>query len=149
MGALGDLIPKNTRIKLAENILFLGSVVSIYDEDAKKIKRHIIVGFDNGKIATATVRINSKKNPNFYRNYNEQKLCYFIKSKGNKFLEWDSTVDCSDLIEWPTENLKEILLEESSTFMGQVEDRELDTIRSVIADADTIPPKKKKKYKLK
>lgn len=149
MDALGDLIPKELRSKLAENVLILGSVISVYDEDADKIKRHIIIGFNDGKIATATVRINSKKNPNFYRKYYEQKLCYFIKAKGNDFLDWDSTVDCSDLIEWSTENLNEVLQQKSSQFMGQVQEKELDTIRSVIGDADTISPKKKKKYKLK
>jgi hypothetical protein len=148
MKNLADSFPESFRKGFSERNLILGSVIKIYDPWAEKYKIHIIVGFDKEKILTATVRINSEKNINVFSSPYLKNLCHTLRKKQNIFLKWDSFVDCSKLLEWETSELLDILIEKPGILQGNIEEKELDIIRSVLATARTIEPKKKKKYGL-
>lgn len=148
MNSLADSFPESFKKSFLNRNFTLGSVIKIYDHWVEKYKIHIIVGFDNKKIFTATVRINSKKNINVFRTSYLKNLCHSLKKDKYEFLRWDSFVDCSKLIEWNTSELIDILIENPKSFKGNIQEKELDTIRSILATARTIEPKKRKKYGL-
>jgi hypothetical protein len=100
MSDLADFFPDSFKKDFTDRIFNLGSVIKIFDSEANKEKWHVIVGFDDNKIYTATVRINSAENPNVFRTSYLKTLCYHLSKANNNFLEWDSIVDCSKLVEW-------------------------------------------------
>lgn len=148
MTGLSDSFPDSFKKDFSERNLSLGAVLKFHDTNAGKEKIHIIVGFNSTKILTATVRINSEINHNVFRTPYLEKLCYHIKKKNYSFLSWDSIVDCSQLLEWPTEKLKNNLAETPEILQGNIDEKEFDTIRSILATARTIEPKKRKKFGL-
>jgi hypothetical protein len=148
MNSLADSFPESFRKDFSERNLTLGSVIRIYDRWAEKYKIHIIVGFDKEKILTATVRINSEKNINVFRTPYLKNLCHSLRKAHYKFLRRDSFVDCSKLLEWDTSELLNILSEKPGILKGTIEEKEFDTIRSILATAKTIEPKKRKRYRL-
>lgn len=148
MGNLGDFFPDSFLEEFSDKNLTLGSVLKIYDPDAKKDKYHIIVGFNETEMITASVRINSEVNLNVFRTPYLKSLCHLIKKEKYSFLKHDSVVDCSNLKEWPNHVLKARLMSNPGSLEGNIEEREFDTIRSILSTARTIPPKKRKKYGL-
>lgn len=147
MGSLYDSFPDALKKEFSERKLEIGSVLLIQDHIAGKEKFHIIVGFDGAKISTATVRINSEKNRNVFKGYLEN-LCVTIKEDNYEFLDHNSIVDCSKVVEWETQNLSKILIQKPDTFKGNLTERDLGIIRSILATARTIEPKRRKKFGL-
>ena len=145
---MGDFFPESFLEEFSENYLTLGSVIKIYDPEAEKDKYHIIVGFNESELITASVRINSEVNSNVFRNPYLRSLCHLIKQEKYSFLKHDSFIDCSNLKEWPDHILKARLKNYPGSHEGNIEEKEFDTIRSILSTARTIPPKKRKKYGL-
>ena len=148
MGNLYDFFPDLLKQDFSERNLQVGSVLLIYDSVAKKDKFHIIVGFDHNKISTASVRINSEKNANVFRTSYLETLCVTIKNSNYDFLDHNSFVDCSKVVEWETKVLGNLLKDDPDILKGNLEEKDLDSIRSVLSTARTIEPKKRKKYGL-
>ena len=146
--SLADSFPESLRKEFSDRNVELGSVIKLYDQEADKEKWHILVGFNSDSISTVSVRINSEKNLNVFNTEFLRYLCHHIKKEKNNFLDHDSYVDCSKLIEWKTEKITSFVTVDPGVVIGRMEEIELDTIRSIIAGARTIEPKQKKKYGL-
>lgn len=145
---LADYFPESIKQDFSDRNLIIGSVFRIYDEHAKKYKFHIIVGFDKTSISTASVRINSKKNKNVFRTDYLRTLCVTIKVDVYDFLDHDSIVDCTKVIEWETKTLKSLLTSDPEIHKGNLSQKDVDNVRSILATARTIEPKKRKKFGL-
>lgn len=50
MASLRDFFPEDFIKNKAEQDIDSGSVISIFDPQANKVKRHLIIGFDNDRI---------------------------------------------------------------------------------------------------
>lgn len=146
MSPLADSFPDHHKKEFSERNLRPATVIKLFDPRAKKEKWHIIIGFNEDKIITATVRINSLKNKNVFRTPQLNKLCHHIKLENNPFLEWDSFVDCSFIIEWRSEELLKIIAKHPGCVKGSMNDREFDSVRSIISIAETISSKQKRKF---
>lgn len=148
MTFLANSFPESFRREFSLRNLKLGSVIKTFDKAAKKEKWHIVIGFDDESISTATVRINSEKNENVFRTDYLKSLCHSLKKEKVSFLDWDSFVDCSHITEWQTNVFQEIIKENPACLLGKIDQIELDAIRSILATARTIEKKKKRKYHL-
>jgi len=138
--------PEELRHKIADDDVKVGSVIKLYDIEAGKDKWHIVVGTDNDKLLTATVRINSEINakmPPKIRKYQQ-----YIKKEDYHFLKHDSYVNCSMLIEHNRSRLITHVKNNPGLVLGYIEEKQIDEIRSIIADCVTIEPKQKKQFGL-
>lgn len=148
MASLGDFFPDNLKNSMTERSVKTGSVISLFDREADKIKRHLIVGIDNGRILLASVRINSEINTNVYRTEFLKSFCYEVKADENNFLDHDSFIACDNIMEWKVENLQNIVAEDPQVLLGEVDEANLEVIKLIIGTSKTITPKQKKRYDL-
>lgn len=145
---LADFFPDSIKQDFSDRNFQIGSVIKIYDEFAEKYKFHIIVGFDKTRISTASVRINSEKNKNVFRTDYLKTLCVTLKVDVYDFLNHDSIIDCTKVIEWETNRLKSLLSADPEIHKGNLSQKDVDNVRSILATAKTIEPKKRKKFGL-
>lgn len=148
MASLGDSFPDSFKDSMAERSIKDGSVISLFDPVAQKLKRHVIVGFDHGRILTATVRINSEINTNVYRTEYLQSFCYPVKSESVDFLDHDSFVACDNIMEWRVESLQDLVAKDPQIVLGEFDEADLEVVKIIVATSKTITPKQKKRYDL-
>jgi hypothetical protein len=148
MGSLGDAFPDELKKEFAKSNIELGTVIKIYDSEAKKEKWHLIVGMDDGQVLIATVRINSEIN---IRCIPQSLRCFqiHVKKQDNYFLDHDSFVDCSKLLSYPINHFIDYIQKNTSSLIGKMEEKKFDEIRSTIAICHIIENKYKKKFGLK
>jgi hypothetical protein len=100
---LGDFLPSDYKKKLAAENFKEGGVFKCYYPPADKEKRFIIAGFRYDKKQFASVFINTEINPNLFRTEKLKSLHLPFELANRLYLEWDSFVDCSQLIPWETD----------------------------------------------
>jgi hypothetical protein len=150
MQSLGDFFPKETKEQLASENFKIGAVLRYHVDftTPPKVKRLIIVGFDAEKVLFASVFINSEINPKVFPSKELQDLLIGLDADGRAYLTHPSFVDCSNLIEQDIASIKEQLTEFPDMHLGFLNEEDLDTVRSKIKKAKTIPLATKKKYNL-
>lgn len=148
MASLGDSFPDSFKNTMAEQSIKAGSVISLFDHVAGKIKRHLIIGVDNGRILSATVRINSEINTNVYRTEFLKSFCYEVKADDNEFLDHDSFIACDNIMEWRVEKLQDLIAKDPQIVLGEFDEADLEVVKIIIATSKTITPKQRKRYDL-
>ncbi len=150
MTSLGNLFPDDLRKKLADENLKVGAVIRIPVTDTipPKIKFLIIVGCEDSKVLLATVFINSEINLNILHTPELQNLQYKLSAAEFSFLHHDSYVDCSKIKERDYQAILNLIKNQPSVHVGQIDEQRLKAIRTLLRSAKTIPIRLKKKFGL-
>lgn len=151
MQPFSDFLPKETQNQFVEANLKIGSVLKFkvsFKNGITKYKIQVIVGINNGKTLLASVFVNSEINPNVFHNQNLKDLHLQLEADGRDFLDHDSFVDCSDIIEYDINETQKRLLQNPKIHIGHLSDDDLASIRDKIRGAKTISKKKKTEFGL-
>ncbi|WP_052503478.1 hypothetical protein [Lacinutrix sp. Hel_I_90] len=145
---LGDYFSKKEKksLLLPEGIV-LGTVLRAFVDftNPPKIKRFIVIGFNEDNITLASVLINSELNLNV--NYNSELQSHQIplECEGKEYLLTDSYVDCSEIHNIEKQTIEESLQKDPHTAIGKVEKKELNTIIRTIINSEVVKGKYKRK----
>jgi hypothetical protein len=150
MPNLSDFFPDELKEQFANSHFNVGAVLRYHVDftTPPKIKRFVIVGFDQQKIALASVLINSEINPNIFPTPELKALHLELEATNRDYLEHTSYVDCSQIIEQEVMTLKELLADDPSIHLGELDSKDLAVLLEKIRTAGTIPAKIKKKFGL-
>jgi len=150
MATIGDFLPENIKNEIANENLKVGSIFRTFEHNTTppKIKRFIVVGVSTNAVLFATVYINTEINPRLFNTPELQSLHLPISADGREYIDHDSHIDCSQLLERNINDLKAIYLKDLSCHIGTVSTDDLKLIRKIIKENRTIPIKKKKDYGL-
>ena len=150
MLAISDSFPDNFKENFANEYIKVGCVIKTHVRDISnpKEKRFIIIGISQEKALAATIFINSEINPNKFPTTELKNLHLFFNSSGREYLIHDSYVDCSSLYERPIETLKKILISDINSYLGEVNDEDINLIKNTIKKSKTVSTALKKKYGL-
>ena len=96
----------------------------------------------------ATVFINTEINVNVISSQELKDLQFPFTAVNREYLDHDSFVDCSRLIERNFDELKTILKNNASSSIGQISENDLKNIKAKIKSARTISVRIKKKFNL-
>lgn len=145
-GTLGDALPANIKLNLAQKSIIPGSVIFCYSNAAGKDKICVIIGINNDKSTVAVLLFNSKKP--FVGNKILEPLQVHFKSENNTFLDHDSYLNCAHIELVSYKFLVEDIVNNSDHLFGSMSQSDLDRICSVAANAKTASPKRVKTYGL-
>lgn len=136
------LIPKRLKERAADDSIQMGCVIRCFITQTKppKEKRFIVLGKDTDNNYIGIVLINSNLNFKVMNNQELWNLQYPIKGKDNDYLEWDSFVDCSQLIKLEYEYVKNKIIEKPNAVLGNVKKTDLDIIITLIKSSSNISP---------
>jgi hypothetical protein len=126
-------------------------VLRLHVNDTKppKIKRFVIVGETKDQITLAIVWINSKINLNVNRSKELQDLQIKLTwSDERPYLEKDSFVNCSLIIEKSKSEFEKFIQDDPSKIIGELSSKDLQIVLNKLRSAPTIKPKVKKKFGL-
>lgn len=127
----------------------IGSVIRTYSEVAGKIKRMIVVGFDDEQVLLAAIFINSKFNQNHFRTkVLQDDLLLFTKDEKRNYLDRDSFIDCSELHPLPIADIASAIASEPNIIIGDVQDRDMLQIKNKIKNSKNIKARDKKRFGL-
>lgn len=129
-------------------VLKPGMVIRKYDKEAKKEKWIIILGVDEGYVMTGAVRVNSVLNTKVFRDKEMLDLQYPLDKKDNEFLSWNSTVDCSNLVERDYAAVINHISDNPDEYKGDISGDDLRLITETVVESPTITPRKLKQFNL-
>lgn len=128
--------------------LNIGDVLRLWVEDTNppKYKFIVIVGFEQNRIAVASLFINSRVNQRINWNPYLEALHIEISATQHHFLSYNSYVDCSELHIDDVVRLTSIIESNPDIICGTIHPTILSEIRNRVIHADTIKAKIKKKF---
>jgi hypothetical protein len=116
---IGDFFPQEYKDDHTDSIVVPGSVFRFYTEKTTppKIKRFVILALNNDLAIVGMLYINSQINPNVFPT--EELRSYHIPLDAEKcsFLDHDSYLDCSQILELPIDQIKDIHAAESNSYI--------------------------------
>ena len=147
---LGDLFPKELREQLSNDNLKVGSVLRYYKTNTipPKLKRAVVVGFDNDKILFASVFINSEVNPNMFPTQRLRDLHLSFEAINRDYIDHDSFVDCSQIHVENVQTVKTLMIDDESVHIGDLSDADCEKVIETLKMAHTIPRAVKRRYGL-
>jgi len=148
MTDLSDFFPQSYRDDFAERNIQKGSIIRVFVRDTRppKIKRFIVVGFSQDKVLLGTVFINSEINPKIFTTEELRSLHISIDAANNDFIDHDSFIDCSSIIERSYDEIKQLLSKDTECLKGIVSETTMKVISETISNAKTISAKQKRKF---
>ena len=148
MSTLGDLFPEPMRKSLAEQNLGIGSVIRTTVPFSKppKIKRFIVVGYDNSKVIFAAVLINSSINPRMFPTPEAKALHHELDPDGRPYLDNTSFVDCSEIFSCAKEDFVQLLTHDPACHIGCLSEGDLNEVTNKVRTAPTISVSDKRKF---
>ncbi|WP_303178876.1 hypothetical protein [uncultured Butyricimonas sp.] len=148
MPTLGDLLSEFSDIRAPKMFVEPGVVFKIFDRKTTppKWKRHVIVGVCEDEILVGTVRINSTMNVNVYREQEKQYRCLKLKKEVYSFLDYDSVIDCNNLIPSNLNGVKKHFCASPSCVLGKLRVEDVEEIKLRMVDAPTISKADKIKF---
>jgi hypothetical protein len=145
---IGDSFPKEFKDEFSSSVLKAGSVIRCLVGDIKnpKIKRFIVVGVSFDKVALGAVYINTEVNQNVFYSAELQELHVPLVANQRDYLDHDSHVDCSRIYEKSFQEIKDIVTNDPSSYIGELNDEDFKIVRDKLKSSKTITPATKKKF---
>jgi hypothetical protein len=127
MPNIGDFFPDELKEQLADNNFKIGAVLKYHIDSITppKPKRLIIVGFDDQKVALATVFINTEINPNVFPTQALRDLNLEFDTINRDYLDHKSYVNCSQIFEQDVESVKGLLITDPDVHIGELNSKDL------------------------
>lgn len=148
--ALGDYFPESIKEQFSGDNIKIGAVIRAWFHQTipPKEKRFIIVGIDNDKISLGAIFINSAINVNVISTQELKDLQYPISPNNCGFIEHDSYIDCSTLIEKEYKVIYDLLKDDPTSHLGNISENDWKKVRLRVKSSRKISFSKKKKYNL-
>jgi len=144
--SLGDSFPESIKREHANRSMQIGSVLKLFVDDTRppKEKLFIVIGLSQDGIILASVYINSEVN--LVVNYSPELRALHLPISADTcdFLDYDSYVDCSQLVIRDRKIILNALFYRPEAFVGTVSNDDLEAIRKTIID---LKPSKEKSRK--
>lgn len=143
---LGDQFPSKFREEFWKRKLIRGAVLRAWMEETvpPKFKLFVVWGIEESlnKIGVSFINreITSIKTPWL------QSLQHPLLLNNNPFLTHDSFLDCSRIYEKDLKKVRDLLMEDTEIFLGDISYEDLSTAEQIIQNATTIETKFKKRY---
>jgi len=146
--SLGDFFPEKDRKEFSKRKVSVGTVLKlkVLDTNPPKEKRFIVVGSTEDDLILATVYINSKVNHAINYSAELKSLHIPVSKQGRDFLDHDSFIDCSKLIERERNEIENTVKNRPHAVIGTISDEDQEIIRKTLISSPTIKGKKKKKF---
>lgn len=146
--SLGDYFPEKDRKEFAKRKVSVGTVLklNVLDTNPPKEKRFVVVGSTDDGLILATVYVNSKINPVINYSTELQALHIPVSKQGRDFLNHDSFIDCSKLIERERNEIENAVKNRPHAVIGTISEEDQEIIRKTLISSPTIKGKKKKKF---
>ena len=143
---MGSRFPDQYRKDFCHRHLIPGSVFRLFapETDPPKIKRFVLLAFDEMAQSAAILFINTERPKNDYLKTLQQA----IPAKDNPFLDHDSFIDCSTLYERDLAHLKTVFAKDPGIYLGSLLNDDLEKANATVKKAKTISPAMKRKYRL-
>lgn len=152
MNKISDFLPDDSELnkKTTYSKLEKGTVLRMFvdDTDPPKIKRFIVLGLHENKLALGTLFINSEVNKNINYSTELQSLQYELKSQDNTFLNHDSFIDCSTIQQRENQDILNKVNDDNSKIIGYLNPNTFEEVRKTVIKSETIRGKHKKKFGL-
>lgn len=145
---IGDYFPQNFQKQFNEACLVRGAVIVKWDPNSHKDKIFVLFGMNTDQNIYAFLRINSKINPNIYRNdtmKNEHHLIEF-NDETACFLSHNSYVNCSEFAEFYCNEINKLIKNKPDSYKGKMPGMYMDQIMHKVINSDILVNRLKKKY---
>jgi hypothetical protein len=148
--SFGSLFPDAVREDFSKRKIQPGSVFRIHVNTTTppKIKRIVILAISSDNICVGYLFINSDINPNLFQTPSLQNLHLYLQADCREFLDHDSYLDCSEIKDLSLDELKNIISNNPSRHIGELNETDLKTATSIVKLAPTISKRQKEKYGL-
>jgi len=113
-----------------------GSVIHSYSNQAGKIKRTIILATTDDGVLALTAYFNTTKP--FKHIKHLAALQFHLKAEGNKFLEYDSYVNCAHPEVKQMEEIRDAVKRKPSIYLSDLDKKKLDKIRTTVMNSPTV-----------
>lgn len=147
---LGDFFSDDFKKIFAKRNVNLGSsiLIKVDEVNVDYPKYIIVIGTNDSEDKLGYVIINSKTNTNVFRTKYLQGLNIEIHCSDHPFLEWDSTVDCTDIKEFILSDVVTFITNNPDKLVGNLTDLKLIEVLETINQASTISRELKIKYSI-
>jgi hypothetical protein len=145
-GTIGSRFPDQYRKDFRDRHLIPGSVFRLFapETNPPKIKRFVVLAFDEMAQSAAILFINTERPKNDYLKTLQQP----IPAKDNLFLDHDSFIDCSNFYERDLAHLRVVLTKDPGIYLGTLSKDDLMRASATVKRAKTISLALKRKYRL-
>jgi len=150
MSSFSDTFSNQDREGFAKRNLKIGSVIKVFVSDTKppKEKRLVLVGISYDQIYYASIFLNSEINANLFNTTALKDLHIELKAVDRVYLDHDSFADCSQIQKRKAEWLLELISDDPSKVLGELNEYDLKLLQAKIKSAPTITPALKKTFGL-
>jgi hypothetical protein len=147
---IGDFFPQEYKDNHTDSLVAPGSVFRFYTDKTipPKIKRFAILAINNDLAIVGMLYINSQINPNVFPTEELRSYHILLDAENYSFLDHDSYLDCSQIIELPIDKIKDIHAAESDSYIGRLNEENIDIAIHIVTSAKTISKKTKKRFLL-
>jgi len=150
MPNLSDFFSDEFKQNFALQNITIGSVLRCFVKNTNppKEKRFVVLGFDNNGNLVGTVFINTEINWKVNRTMELAQLQLYVRAEDNDYLDWDSYIDCSELVEIPKNEIATAISTNPANVLGTVNNEDFTSIIEYVKKSPKNPPKLLKKYKI-
>ena len=147
---LGDFFPPEEREGYCDGVIKAGAVFCMRVEHTTppKLKRFIVIGFNEDRTLVGFLFINSEINPRLFPSPHLKSLHLPLCAEDCSYVDHDSFLDCSRLYEMNFQTLKEKCVADIGIYLGEATATDFEKIINLTASATTIETKKKRKFNL-
>lgn len=137
---LGDLLPEDQSLLLAQKLLIPGCIIRAFVKDTNppKIKYYVVLGNINDGLLLASFYINSNLNGTILRNPVLCDLQHLIRKSNYNFLSHDSYVDCSKLNQHSYEEVLKQVSNNPAIVVGQIVQDDFSTMIEMMKRSPNI-----------
>lgn len=146
--SFGNLLTEDQRRELADFNFKPGAILKFYCFVAGKEKRFVFVGQKYDGVSIGLVHINSEINQKVYHSPKLKDEHYKILQADYPTLDWDSFVNCSQLIIRPKEEIYKLLVKEPTYHLEHLTDNHFNEIKVKLCKSRVLSPGQKKEYGL-
>ncbi|MHA8057172.1 hypothetical protein [Aquirufa nivalisilvae] len=146
--SLSEYFDDEIQKEYVKRSLKVGSVIKLFVKDTipPKEKRFIIVGISPDKLVLATIFINTDINYFIQSTPELVNLQIKLESEGREYLDTDSHIDCSKLVERGYSEIENILFNKPDAIIGTLSEEDYFIIKSALISSKGIKGKHKKKF---
>lgn len=123
MASLSDFFSDDFKENFAARNIKVGAVIRKFmtNTTPPKEKRFIIVGLSDDSVALAVVYINTRINPFIERNPELKNLQLPLKRNNRSILDYDSFVDCTQILEYQFADIQSHISENPDELLGEID----------------------------
>ncbi|WP_017259097.1 hypothetical protein [Pedobacter arcticus] len=150
MSSLSESFSSKDREEFAKRNLKIGSVIKVFvsDTNPPKEKRLVLVGISYDQIYYASIFLNTEVNANIFYTTALKDLHVELKAIDRAYLDHDSFADCSQIQKRKSDWLLELIRDNPSKVLGELNEYDLKLLQNKIKSAHTIAPAMKKIFGL-